>query len=174
MPEKKNEGTDLQRGDAMREIKFRVWDKKRKIMVIYDSPNKPLHHNFMMIFNYYGVGVEECKGRTPIEFEDHSELMQYTGLKGKNKKEIYEGDIISFTFITGSEFGRAGYVIYEEKCIIEFDKAKFLLKRISKEGDEELDDIKHYEWTLDCVFRNGERDSIEVIGNIYENPELLK
>lgn len=73
------------------------------------------------------------------------ELMQYTGLKDKNGKEIYEGDIIAFPTY---------------KTVIEWSD-------------------KHAAYKPWCEYMEGhdnieEGEPIEVIGNIYENPELLK
>jgi hypothetical protein len=78
--------------------------------------------------------------------KDNIELMQYTGLKDKNGKgkEIYEGDILMFE--TGERQGYMKEVVFED--------GKF--KPIA-------DELKSFS-DLDC----------EIIGNIYENPELLE
>ena len=74
-------------------------------------------------------------------------LMQFTGLKDKNGKEIYEGDI--FTFTNGPRKTVAKVV---------FEEAMFKMK--DNNG-----------WGAMILQREGD---MEVIGNIYENPELLK
>jgi len=62
----------------MREIKFRAWDKERKTML---SPDDLCH-------------LEGNVSKALKESSPHLELMQFTGLKDKNNREIYEGDIV--------------------------------------------------------------------------------
>jgi hypothetical protein len=80
------------------------------------------------------------------DFPSKLELMQYTGLLDKNGVEIYEGDICMHHY-------------FHEKGVIEWINASF--KLCYDDGDHETllpIDLEHY----------------EVIGNVYENPELLK
>jgi uncharacterized phage protein (TIGR01671 family) len=118
-----------------REIKFRAWDKMEEMVYIDD------------FYWFEEEGVHDSNGEGHY---CHYELMQYTGLKDKNGKEIYEGDIIGNTKY--SEMYPKQIVFYngsfgfwdKEDSIPEF----FMLYRYLS--------------------------SREVIGNIYENPELLK
>ena len=135
----------------MREIKFRCWDKKSKKMrqvteIVFNT-------GFYMESNDNSVKLIWVKGQDIIENreiqiqrEKDFILMQYTGLKDKNGKEIYEGDIV---------------------------KAKFFEKHITGE----------IEFALGAFFVTGSAVSdnqmfifndFEVIGNIYDNPELLE
>ena len=115
-----------------REIKFRVWDKNDTMeMVGSFSWNK------LPGFN------------NPENFV----VLQYTGLKDKNGKEIYEGDIVSFI----------GYKEhYEIKyCISAYDNI-LAFHPIDKYGEH----IEH-------CYGGWDSTECEVTGNIYENPELL-
>lgn len=79
-------------------------------------------------------------------------IMQFTGLRDKNGKEIYEGDIIQKkTRERRREMIQVGSVTWDEKVL------GFNIYRTD-----------HYIGMLTWV------DDIEVIGNIYENPELLR
>ena len=129
----------------MREIKFRGWHKDAEDMV------------------YFGLGEDniQCEGEDGEKFKfmikDGHPVMQFTGLKDKNGEEIYEGDIVS-----------NGIVAHEVK------------------HGEYLEDVNCKEYTnFGYGFYVGEDAEFsdfdqlknsrlwEVIGNVYQNPELL-
>ena len=126
----------------MREIKFRAWDKLKKewyhLVSLEDLP-------------------EEVKTQEPwiADFSPADDgklvLMQYTGLKDKNGKEIYEGDILRYQ--KGEKNQIKGHVV--------FDKGAYRLKHLSHVKTECTD-----LWNV-C-------DAMTVDANLYENPELLK
>ncbi len=123
----------------MREIKFRAWDTKAKKMVYTCQYLPPFKCN---------------------EKEDIWIMLQYTGLKDKNGKEIYEGDIVKTKVGVGSIVYMAKAAIDHEYSIEEIIPA-FL--------------IKWHDESSSCSFiYKSEKKELEVIGNIYENPELLK
>lgn len=88
----------------------------------------------------------------------HYKIMQFTGLLDKNGKEIYEGDIIKRIKKEPSKFH---FEIYDPNPTVSeifYDKAGFFVKG-----------IKGMDFYLGAV-----HEKVEVIGNIYENPELLE
>lgn len=121
----------------MREIKFRVWHKGKKI--ISEVFGIDILHKEIFFSN---GDVDYCE----ISDFKYIELMEYTGLKDKNNKEIYEGDIV--TLHNG-----------KYKVIFNSKEARFVLR------DDEFE--------MNIPFTNNNNKRMEVVGNIYENPELL-
>ncbi len=80
---------------------------------------------------------------------DNGIICQYTGIKDKNGKEIYEGDIVK---LDSNTLKITGIVTYHN------DEAVFVLEDLHDEIEECL-------WYM--------QEDLEVIGNIYDNPELL-
>lgn len=117
-----------------------------------------------------GIGEEE------IEEEG---IGQYTGLKDKNGKEIYEGDIILTQPLRDKPFSQKAkskrlkaIVQYNVKCGKNFVREPDKIKYWGAEWDIEIIDKKAYEKYHN--FGWGVFFECEVIGNIYDNPELLK
>lgn len=128
----------------MREIKFRAWDKKEG-KIDYDPGVKRSEDWLSPDINSL---IEHCQE------EEDCILMQYTGLKDKNGVEIYEGDI---ALIKHSYKNRTwqGEVIWE--------RWRFTGKGFF---------FPHFDAPYDLFCEGAQY--IEVIGNVYENPELLK
>jgi len=112
-----------------REIKFRAWHRKEKVMLKPDDNYGTTRDLDCVVYYMQGQPVE---------------LMQYTGLKDKNGKEIYEGDIVKSHHFLPSE------IVFTEGIFLAED-TPLLYDTLSVYPDNK--------W--------------EVIGNIYENPELI-
>lgn len=132
----------------MREIKFRAWDKIDKKMCCHIG------------ISLYGVQIYEGDSFPEKIITDRGqncfELMQYTGLKDRNGKEIYESDIMevskeSIEYIGGSI----------TKMVVGYKNGCFMA------GRNNVDTLNTYLWLL-----AGDIGKCEVIGNIYENSEL--
>jgi len=129
----------------MREIKFRVWDAEIGKMV-YPHDRGDLEHHVLSI---------DKDSLTYLNYQTSAmsrELMQFTGLKDKNGKEIYEGDVIEY------EWDNIGVIKHEVKFV---------------SGGFVMQQIKNIVGTW-AIRINPYNKFSEVIGNIYENPELLK
>lgn len=126
-----------------REIKFRVWDTYNKEMLDVQELDYADSYN----------GQPMIRTTMYNDYFDTEEmiLMQFTGLHDKNGKEIYEGDIVELKANNGC-CEMIGTIIYDE-----YDLA-FELRDIEEETQECL-------WYAE--------QELEVIGNIYDNPELL-
>lgn len=131
-----------------REIKFRAWNKKEKYMEIVDD--------LQMFSNDLSIGIPS---KDYFLRKDDVELMQYTGLHDKNEKEIYEGDIVLLDCYNYEEpaFDGEFKVIYDD-----INGMWLLIDLENKDRDFTFGEIRSYY-----------KAEIEVIGNIYDNPELL-
>lgn len=128
-----------------RTIKFRAWDKdsKRYGEVVGIEYNESREIDGIWVWYNIHERYEPIPGANVI-------VEQYTGLKDKNGKEIYEGDRIK---IEGSD------TVYT----VEYGRGVW----VARFGDESGDNI--------CLFHYVQKDMVlyaEVIGNIHENPEL--
>ncbi len=156
----------------MRTLKFRAWDidAKRMIHNVIVGMARQLK---TIVITGYEVDFEEIDFEA-TEYTTNNEksvyqIMQFTGLTDKNDKEIYEGDIVKTTGCSKSRINDKFEVIFQVGafqllCIgiddkpIAFITAAVQIKE-NLEFDLNIESLPKY---------------FEIIGNIYENPELLK
>lgn len=127
-----------------RTIKFRAWDGKQM-------------HEEVHAVNGMAYVDSEVKYDTPhkeVYPIENSTIMQFTGLLDKNRKEGYEGDVIE----RDSPFSKSKKV----RGVITFSKSAFRIDWLVKRSGN-WNDVLHLHLP-----------ESEIIGNIYENPELLK
>jgi len=132
----------------MREIKFRVWDTYNKIMCV-------VYHLEWIQGEMWVDGIPHCGNSRRTLMVKHNPIMQYTGLHDKNGRELFEGDLIKiiprFPKEDGTEYLR-------DDCF---------------EIDDFCGCVSYFEQMVHPS--NGEPEvEFEIIGNIYEHPELLQ
>lgn len=134
----------------MKELKFRAWDIANKEMLKVD----------VIDFYFKQIRVLPYDGNNfSMKFKD-VEIMQSTGFHDKNGVEIFEGDVLNCSHLfTGSPFEEEDEY-EEEQGVVKFVNCGFNVE--FKNENTLFVDIM-----LTC-------EDIDVIGNIYENPELLK
>lgn len=129
----------------MRELKFRVWSEDQKT------------YDYKFPYNSIGDFYVSTRGKVFSDFgntvapevrQEAFIVEQYTGLKDKNGKEIYEGDILDVSSV----------FVKPKKMVVEFSKMAC--------GFEPF-----VNGCPDCYVPIGK--DVVVIGNIHENPELL-
>lgn len=116
----------------MREIRFKFWTP------MLNEMSEP-------------TTIQEAMKARPTR--EHRITLQFTGKWSYDHQEIYEGDIITFTFNSTSG-------ITEHKGVVAFDQCMFLVDEFNDKGEVEET------YSLNRV------NNVKLIGNVYENPEL--
>lgn len=146
----------------MREIKFRAWEKNLKEVI-------PVHN---IDFEKRMINTESA-----WRLLDEIELMQYTGLKDKNGKEIFEGDVILRVYEIGRDVIDPVSLGFIDR---EIEEAGYFIGVVNYRPSEGYVLNKCKKFLEDGEFvsqRSGVKiyaQYAEVIGNIYDNPELLE
>lgn len=149
----------------MNNLKFRVWDRKLKLLgnvsfIDFDSKN---------LMYFYDKETEIY-----ANFED-VEIMQSTGFKDKKGIEIFIGDIVKFLdeyeFVSGAGETTDVTVCDGSNIASVVKKGSYITldNFVYEDGIIEIE-LGNHEWTFDDL----DFEKLEVIGNIYENKELLE
>lgn len=139
----------------MREIKFRAWQPHASLhrqpgmylvddMVWHNATDEQPEKGEVFLTRKVGTSRSS-------EFFEDVQIMQYTGLKDKNGVEIYEGDILAY---------RDGEYSYDAIVSWDNEVGRYYMVGISPEDNFHFDDV--------------EDTCHSIIGNIYENPDLLE
>lgn len=141
-----------------REIKFRAWDKGNEHMFYASERNGGSEYYFDFVGDSFKLLMPRDED---YSYEVDAIIMQYTGLKDKNLKEIYCGDILSEKWKVEVYQNNEGTFMVKFYTNAKINKPMSLKKYLK---------VREKAGTSIC---EGYRDCI-VIGNIYENPELIK
>lgn len=140
-----------------RKIRFRAWDGE-EIYEIDGNSNVVLEYNdisgWNIVPNRHNYDGEYLAGETIGDFV----LMQYTGLKDKNGVEIYEGDIIVWS-------GTLDGCIFNHVCEVIFDLYQWCGWAIYSPQQKS---------TIPFGEHGCNPNEVNIVGNVYENKELLK
>jgi len=129
----------------MRKIRFRAWDKFNKKMI-----------SSMSLEDIFYDGNCSYDGSNILSNDFNQYIfMQFTGLKDKNGKEIYEGDVVAYT-------PRYSKDPFSKKMV---DSAT-VVKMMEINGSDDMG--------VDCIGYPKYFIEMSIIGNIHENPELVK
>ena len=155
----------------MREIKFRAYHKERKEIfeiasIDFEEKKAALSNGIIKLLN--------------VDFKQF-ELLQYTGVKDKNGKEIYEGDILLSSNENGIFLQLIGFGNDDREYSSILNGFKIIDGRLLENDDYEIDECKEFTQELikahNIPILQPENTIIDgwwVIGNIYENKNLLE
>lgn len=142
------------------QIKFRIWDKQLGTFACQSEYLGSSNGLFEKDFPLWRQAINrDFDSREDFEkfCAENFVIQQFTGLLDKNDKEIYEGDIVTYE---AGEPNRNDGSFYKGKSVVKFENGAFWPRPIKEECEDSW-----YDYEL---------KDLEVIGNIFENPELLK
>lgn len=146
----------------MNNLKFRAWDKANKEMLKID----------VIDFFLKGIRVLENNGNSFFMKFSDVEIMQSTGYKDKKGIEIFIGDIVKFPDLYGFydfEGGLTSVDGLNVAIVVKKGNCITLDNFVGGDGFTERE-LENYE----CTFDDLDFGNFEIIGNIYENKELLE
>lgn len=157
-----------------RDVKFRIWDSKRKKFTtsVTDHHLNVFYAVIAVSGRVYFEREVDCGMDEYIGDVGEFSLCQYTGVKDKNGKEIYEGDIVNALYYGNEKYENMVVIFgkYEDLCWA-------LASPIDDIKNEIYSEVRHdVNGTLVCEQQplvSEQFAQYEIIGNIFENPDLL-
>lgn len=157
-------------------IKFRIWSKKYNNWTTFNPVGTHCSSNWTIdaftgnLINYVNCAQEYIPESEPEYYMVGCSVIggspyvkcQYIGTRDKNNVEIYEGDIIKYKSFDGWKDEIGAYVNAEVYC--NCDRASFVYSR----------DRLNFSHGHSIINSNSANTGLDVIGNIFENPELLQ
>jgi len=149
------EGSEIDMENLNR-YKFRAWDKGKRVFLPEDSfaVLNGQDQLFVMVKDFENYMEGE------YGYPDSYELVQSTGLKDKNGKEIYEGYILDYTIFDHNDNDT------QFKGEVKFVGTEYIVTQVP-------DRHCNGEFGINLGWVHYQDCELEIIGNIYENPELL-
>jgi uncharacterized phage protein (TIGR01671 family) len=144
----------------MREFKFRIWHKKENRWLDPWAEEDPI-----LSLKDFGEGCEvyiydrETKNHSNLNCQMKDiVIQQYTGLKDRDGKDIYEGDIVLYPYKSGGGFSINEERVHWIQCEVKWKAGGLAL----------------YWGHNDCNIVTFNNKGFIVVGNIFQNPELVK
>lgn len=144
----------------MREIKFRAWNKTVKQFTYFGDDEPSIEYNADDRWGMY------LKATNSVYLSAYEEPQQYTGLKDKNGKEIYEGDIAK---VTVNDITFNAQITFEIGSFMIAIEEPIMADYFEDNWNDNVKALNELYWEQDV--QEGELYYLEVIDNIYENPE---
>lgn len=138
-----------------RQLKFRVWDGKKMLLPEYSDVT-------VFLINPEGHLMRYNEGGEDIRYLPEWDIMQFTGLKDKNGKDIYEGDILSI--MLRKKYGHAIDGVRRVVGAVEFGCVYVI--------DDTLNAFDAFNVAGRSI-RYLMGNELEVVGNIFENKDLI-
>jgi uncharacterized phage protein (TIGR01671 family) len=150
-----------------REIKFRAWDYDKKIFL----PAKTYAILSVTDFGATGIMLTDFENYKEGEYfyPNTQQINQYTGLKDSKGTEIYEGDIVRWDDGSKGDYWRVAKCVWSEKNSFAFEIIPNKSINCYENGRTHTFNFGNFIYTpLPSAYNN----VLEIIGNIYEKPEL--